>query len=66
MRTSIDLPEDLVEEARRGAGLRTIRETVIAALEELVRKTKREELRAMAGTMTLEVDLPKARKKGAR
>jgi Arc/MetJ family transcription regulator len=66
MRTSIDLPEDLIEEARRGAGLRTIRETVITALEELVRKTKREELRAMAGALPLDVDLSKARKKSAR
>jgi Arc/MetJ family transcription regulator len=67
MRTSIDLPEDLVEEARRSAGLRTIRETVIAALEELVRKSRREELRAMAGTLALDLDVPKARKRrGAR
>ena len=49
MRTTIDLPEELLEKARRGAGLRTTRETVIKALEELVRANAFEELRKMAG-----------------
>ena len=66
MRTSIDIPDDLLDEARRAASLRTIRETVIAGLEELVRRAKREELRAMAGTTKLDVDLAKARKKASR
>jgi Arc/MetJ family transcription regulator len=66
MRTSIDLPDELVEEARRAASLRTIRETVIAGLEELIRKSRREELRAMAGTTELDIDLPRARKKTGR
>jgi hypothetical protein len=39
---------------------------VIAGLEELVRRGKREELRAMAGTTKLDIDLAKARKKASR
>jgi Arc/MetJ family transcription regulator len=47
MRTTLDLPEDILEMARRAAGLRTKREPVVARLEELVQKLKREELRRL-------------------
>jgi hypothetical protein len=36
-------------------------ETVIAGLEELIRKSKREELRGLAGRIRLEVDVPRSR-----
>ena len=62
----MDLPEDLVEEARRAFHLKTKRETVIAGLKELVRKAHREELRRMAGRADLDLDLARSRKKKAR
>jgi Arc/MetJ family transcription regulator len=61
MRTTLDLPEETLEKARRAANLRTKRETVIAGLEELIRKSKREELRGLAGRLRLDVDLPRSR-----
>ncbi len=61
MRTTLDLPEDTLEKARRAANLRTKRETVIAGLEELIRKSKREELRGLAGRIRLDVDVPRSR-----
>jgi len=61
MRTTLDLPEGTLEKARQAAKLRTKRETVIAGLEELIRKSKREELRGLAGRIRLDVDVPRSR-----
>jgi len=61
MRTTLDLPDETLEKARRAANLRTKRETVIAGLEELIRKSKREELRGLAGRVRLEIDVPRSR-----
>ena len=61
MRTTLDLPEETLEEARRAARLRTKTETVIAGLEELIRKSKREELRGLAGRVRLDVDVARSR-----
>jgi Arc/MetJ family transcription regulator len=63
MRTTLDLPEDVLERARRAANLRTKRETVIAGLEELIRKGKREELLRLAGKLRLDVDLTRSRQR---
>lgn len=62
MRTTLDIPEDLLEEARRASGLSTRREAVIAGLRELIRKSHREDLRALAGKIDLDVDLTRSRK----
>ena len=61
MRTTLDLPEETLEKARQAANLRTKRETVIAGLEELIRKSKREELRGLAGRVRLTVDVSRSR-----
>ncbi len=63
MRTTFDLPEQLLEDARKAARLATKRETVVAGLHELVRKAKREDLRRLAGRVDLQIDLKKARQR---
>lgn len=63
MRTTLDLPEELLEAARKAAALRTKRETVIAGLEELIQKREREELRALAGKIRLKTDLARSRRR---
>ena len=63
MRTTVDIPSDLLEAARRAADSRTKRETVIAGLEELIKKSEREELRQLAGRMRLRVNLPRSRRR---
>ncbi|HEY3170249.1 MAG TPA: type II toxin-antitoxin system VapB family antitoxin [Thermoanaerobaculia bacterium] len=63
MRTTLDLPEETLENARRAANLRTKRETVIAGLEELIRKSKREELRGLPGKIRLNVDISRSRER---
>lgn len=63
MRTTLEIPEELLEEARRATRLSTKRETVVAGLNELVRKAKREDLRRLAGRIDLKIDLRKARQR---
>jgi Arc/MetJ family transcription regulator len=66
MRTTLDLPEETLEKARRASGLRTKRETVIAGLEELIRRSKREELRGLAGKIRLDLDPTRSRERHPR
>lgn len=61
MRTTIDIPDDLMERALRAASLRSKKDAVVAGLEELIRKAEREELRRMAGRIQLDVDLRRSR-----
>ena len=63
MRTTLDLPEETLEKARRAARLRTKTETVIAGLEELIRKSKRAALRGLAGKVRLDVDVTQSRER---
>jgi len=63
MRTTVDLPEDLLEEARRRFNFRTKRETLTEGLKELIRKAHREGLRGLAGEVDLDVDLDRSRGK---
>ena len=62
----MDLPEDLLEEARRRTDSKTMRETLILALEELIKKSKREELISLAGQIQLDIDLSRSRGRGRK
>jgi hypothetical protein len=63
MRTTVDLPEGLLEVARLRWHFRTKQETLTAGLEELIRKAHREQIRALAGRVDLDVDLNRSRGK---
>ena len=62
MRTTVDLPKALLDEARRLCHFRTKRETLAAGLEELIRKAHRERLRKLAGKIDLDIDLARSRR----
>lgn len=64
MRTTVDIPEDLLEEARRVTDSKTMRETILIALRELVNKDKREQLRQLAGKIQLDFDPSVSRGRG--
>ena len=66
MRTTVDLPEELLEEARRATDSRTMRETIVLGLEELIKKSKREELRKLAGKIQLDFDPSISRGRGRK
>ena len=63
MRTTLDLPEPLIEEARRLLGFKSKTDTVVVSLEELVRNKRIEELKSMLGKVKLEIDLPTSRRR---
>jgi len=57
MRTTLDLPEDLMNEALRVTGIKTKTQLIITALEELVRKSTISELKDFKGKVDLDMDL---------
>jgi Arc/MetJ family transcription regulator len=63
MRTTLDLPEPLIEEARRLLGFKSKTDTVVVSLQELVRRKRIEELKSMLGKVKLEIDLPRSRRR---
>jgi Arc/MetJ family transcription regulator len=63
MRTTLDIPEDLLEEARKILGFKSKTDVVIQALQQLIRRHKLDELRALAGKVAIEVDIPKSRRR---
>jgi hypothetical protein len=61
MRTTLDLPEELLNEARELTGRVSKTDTIVYALKEVIRRQKIEALKAMFGTVTLALDLDKIR-----
>jgi Arc/MetJ family transcription regulator len=47
MRTTLDLPDGLVEEARAAVGFKSKTDTVVYALREIVRRSRKEDLKAL-------------------
>jgi len=66
MRTTLDLPEHLVEEARTAVGFKSKTDTVVFALRELVRRSRIEELKSAFGTMKIDLDLAASRRRAVR
>lgn len=66
MRTTLDLPEDLLKAAMETTQFKSKTDTVIFALRELVRRRNIEELKSMAGKIDVEVDLDRSRRRPER
>jgi Arc/MetJ family transcription regulator len=63
MRTTLDIPAELLDEARSALGFRSKTDTIILALRELVRRHRLEELKGLLGKITLDVDVPRSRRR---
>lgn len=61
MRTTLDLPEQLLNEAMRVTQAETKTAVIVLALEELVRKAKIAELKQFKGKIELDIDLDSIR-----
>ncbi len=64
MRTTLDIPEELIEEARDLLGFKSKSDTIIVSLRELIRRKRIEELKSLAGAIKLEIDVDKHRRRG--
>ena len=63
MRTTIDIPEDLVAEAMKLSGIRTKTDVIKEALINLIQKEKIREIKKYQGRINLDIDLEKTRKR---
>ncbi len=61
MRTTLDLPEELIDEAMKITQTKTKTGVIVLALEELVRKAKISELKQYKGKINLDIDLDELR-----
>ena len=66
MRTTLDLPAGLLEEARQALGFKSKTDTIVLALRELVRRQRLEELKSLLGRVRLDVDLPRSRRRSVK
>jgi Arc/MetJ family transcription regulator len=66
MRTTLDIPEPLLEEARRLLGFKSKTDTVVQSLRDLIRRRRVEELKDLLGHVHLDIDLPKSRRRPRR
>ena len=57
MRTTLDLPEDLVNEAMRATNIKTKTKVITVALEDLVRRSKIGALKKFKGKVSVDIDL---------
>ena len=65
MRTTLDLPEDLVDDARSVLGFTSKTDTVVYALREVVRRSHVQGLKDLFGKVHIELDLNKSRGRSA-
>ena len=66
MRTTLDLPEDLLIEAMKVTEIKTKTKVIITAPEELIRKSKISEIKQYKGAIDLNIDLNKLRDRKCR
>jgi len=66
MRTTLDLPEELLFEAMKATRIKTKTKVIITALEELIRKNRISGLKKFKGKVDLDIDLNKLRSRECR
>jgi Arc/MetJ family transcription regulator len=66
MRTTLDLPAPLLDEAQRLLGFKSKTDTVVLSLTELVRHRRIDELKSLAGHVDLGIDLGRSRRRPIR
>ena len=66
MRTTLNLPAGLLDEAQRLLGARSKTDTVVLSLRELIRRKRIDELRSLLGSVTLDVDIAQSRRRPPR
>lgn len=57
MRTTLDLPEDLLEKAMSLSQIKTKTQVITLALQEMIRKSEISDLKKFKGKINLDIDL---------
>jgi Arc/MetJ family transcription regulator len=57
MRTTLDLPETLLEDAMKITHVKTKTKVIVVALQELIRQAKISDLKKFKGKIDLDIDL---------
>ncbi len=63
MRTTLDIPEELIKEAQGLLGFKSKTDTVILSLRELIRRRRIEELKSLLGSVKLDIDISASRRR---
>ena len=63
MRTTLDLPEELLKEAMRLTHTKTKTAVIISALEDLIRKAQIKEIQDFRGKVNMNINLDDLRKR---
>jgi Arc/MetJ family transcription regulator len=66
MRTTLDIPEDLMNEAMKATNINTKTKVIVTALEGLIRKSKISGLKKFKGKVDLDIDLDVIRERQCR
>jgi hypothetical protein len=63
MRTTLNLPKDLIDEAMKATQISTKTQLIITALENLIRKSKLSGLKEFKGKVDLDIDVNAIRRR---
>ena len=63
MRTTVEIPDNLMEDALRASHVKTKTTVIILGLQELIHRHHIEQLRALRGRIPLNVNLASSRKR---
>ena len=66
MRTTLDLPDNLINEAMKATQINTKTKVIITALEELIRKSRISGLKDFKGKIDLNIDMDAIRGRKCR
>ena len=66
MRTTLDLPKNLIDEAMKATHISTKTQLIITALEDLIRKSKISGLKEFKGKVDLDIDMDALRDRKCR
>jgi len=66
MRTTLDIPDNLMNEAMKATHIKTKTKVIITALEQLIRRAQLSEIKEFKGKINLDIDLETIRGRKCR
>ncbi len=63
MRTTLEIPNELIREAKELSGIKTKTDAIIIALEEFVRRRKSKRILELKGSLDKDFDYKESRRK---